>query len=277
MNSTSFSVDREPSPGLERKFAHELAELGLQGVGGPSPIVTDADVDPLPAPARRFLHFMEVVGKPKTKSVRAHAFGGFRMKKDGPFLPCEAWQYDSAVDVARVFMMKMRLASLLPVLVRDTYLHGIGRMRGRVLDAVGIVDVSDERIAMGELVTFVNDAIFFAPSMLVGNPSVQWSEVDDDSFGLTFHDRGRSVSGLVLVDGRGAAIDFETTDRYGEDPAAPGDMVRARWTTPILSWGRAAGRPIATRGKAIWHFESGDFTYADFTFSPAHVRFDAAP
>lgn len=276
MDSTELSAEREPSRALRRKFARELAELGLRNEEGPAPTLTDADVDPLPAPARRFLQFMEVVGRPKTRSVRAHAFGGFRMKKDGPLLPCEAWQFDSALDVARVFMMKLRFASLVPVLVRDTYIRGVGRMRGRVLDAVGIVDVSDERIALGELVTFLNDAVFFAPSMLVRNPAVQWSEVDDDSFGLTLQDRGRSVAGTVLVDGSGAPIDFETTDRFGEDPAAPGEMVRARWTTPILSWGRAEGRPIVTRGKAIWHFASGPFTYADFSFSPTYVSFDVA-
>lgn len=277
MNFTTLSTERQPSPGFQRKFAHELAELGLGSVDGPAPILTDADLAPLPAAARRFLQFMEVAGRPKTRSVLAHAFGGFRMKKDGPFLASEAWQYDSAVEVARVFMMKLRLASLLPVLVRDTYVDGVGRMRGRVLDAVGIVDVSDERIATGELVTFLNDAIFFAPGMLVGNPAVTWSENDDDSFALTLRDRGRAVSASVLVDSRGAAIDFETTDRFGEDPANPGEMVRTRWTTPILSWGRAEGRPIATRGKAVWHFPSGDFTYADFAFSPAHVHFDVTP
>ena len=61
MNFTTLSTERQPSPGFQRKFAHELAELGLGSVDAPAPILTDADLAPLPAAARRFLQFMEVI------------------------------------------------------------------------------------------------------------------------------------------------------------------------------------------------------------------------
>jgi hypothetical protein len=195
------------------------------------------------------------------------------MHPDRKWLPCEAWFYDSALEIARVFMMRLRFG-LMPVVVRDMYVRGEGRMLGRVLDAFNIVDRSDQKIATGELVTYLNDAILMAPSMLLG-PETRFSGIDDYSFEVTLLDHGQSVSARVFIDQDGRATNFSTVDRYGTDPARPDEMVRARWSTPVTGWTLVDGRPVAKGGKAIWHFPSGDFEYADFSFGD--FEFNVAP
>ena len=115
-----------------------------------------------------------------------------------------------------------------PDVGRDTYLNGHGRMVGRLFDLVTIVDGRGPEFDIGELTTYLNDAILIAPSMLLG-PATTWREVDDDSFDVTLTDAGRSVTGRVFVDKRGAPNDFSTTDRFAD---LPDGLVRAEWRTP---------------------------------------------
>jgi hypothetical protein len=275
---TSPRARISPSRSMRAKLIAEVAEARLPNGPGSRERVSDNEIAVLPEPARRFMRFMGVPGHPRIWSFRARWTGAFRRTPSEAWMPCEAWQYNTRLEVARVFHMRLRLHGVLPILVRDTYIRGGGRMRGRLFDAVSVVDQADDKIATGELVTYLNDAILFAPSMLLGAETT-WTDVDDRSFDVALTDRGRTVKGRVFVDERGAVTDFSTTDRYGVDPARPGEMVRTRWSTPIRAWSTAAGRPLITHGEAVWHFQSGDFPYASFDFagSGGELEIDVPP
>jgi len=263
-----------PSRRMRAKFDREVAALGLPPAPEHADLVARDELDSLPQPVRRYLDFMRVAGRPRTWSFRLHTYGLFRLGPDKPWLACEAWQYDTRNGgIARIFHMRVRVGGLVPVYVRDTYAGSHGRMLGRVLDALPIVDVADEKIDTGELVTYLNDAILFAPAMLLV-PQAVWREVDEDTFEVALTDGGRTVRARVLLDDRGAPIDFETTDRFGTDPANPKEMTRARWTTPMRGWHLDGPRPMPTSGQAIWHFPSGTFAYADFEYQPEDLELD---
>src|SRR6185503_14790331 len=108
-------------------------------------------------------------------------------------------------------------------------------------------------------------------------PQASWTLVDETSFDVTLTNNDTTVRARIFLDERGAPIDFSTTDRYGEDPARPGQMVQARWSTPMHGWKEVGGRQLPTGGKAIWHFESGDLPYADFRFDGQEIEFDVLP
>jgi hypothetical protein len=257
---------------VERTFEKELAALGLAG-GTPGPVVTEADVAPLPPAVQRYLRFMGVPGRPRDTSFRLQVTGRFRRSHREPWMAAEARQYNSRPDVARVFYLRVRMMGI-PVLGRDTYLAGKGRMLVRPLDLFTVADGRGPEYDLGELVTFLNDAVLLAPSMLLG-PGVGFAPVDDGSFDVTLTDRGTTVSARVFLDARGAPVDFSTTDRFGEDPFRPGrPLTRARWTTPVEGWREEGGRKLPTRGSAVWHFEGGDLSYAELDFPPGALAFN---
>ncbi|WP_433934962.1 DUF6544 family protein [Sorangium cellulosum] len=264
-----------PSRSMRARFLREVAEAGLRSDPGSRDPVTEADLEALPAAAQRYLRFMRVVGRPRVWSFRARWTGAFRRRPDQPWKPCEAWQYDSRLGIARIFHMRLRYGFVM-LLVRDTYLRGQGRMLGRILDTFSVVDEANAKIDTGELVTYLNDAILFAPSMVLG-PEATWTAVDDRSFDVALTDQGRTVTARVFVDERGAVTDFSTTDRYVEDPAHPKEMVQARWSTPVEGWMVVDGRPVARGGKAVWHLPGGDFAYAAFALADGGIEFDVAP
>jgi hypothetical protein len=112
-------------------------------------------------------------------------------------------------------------------------------------------------------VTYLDDALLLAPSMLLG-PDTRWSPVDDGSFDVDLTDRGRTVRARVVLDDRGAPTDISTGNRTATLPGGP---VRARWSTPVSGWTVIGGRPRPTGASAVWHLDDGPYTYAEGTFT----------
>jgi hypothetical protein len=87
--------------------------------------VTEADLEQLPRPVQRYLRFMGVLGRPRDWSLRAHLTGRFRLTADRSWTPCEAWQYSSGGEPARLFRMRLNVMGM-PMTGWDTYLRGGG-------------------------------------------------------------------------------------------------------------------------------------------------------
>jgi len=149
-------------------------------------------------------------------------------------------------------------------------------MVGKLLDVLTVIDGNGPEFDMGELVTYLNDMVLLAPSMLLV-PAVTFSPVDARSFDVSLVDHGIQVKGRVFVGDRGAPVDFETTDRFCEDPASPGRLLRARWTTPVMGFREHEGRKLIARGQAVFHLSDGDHPYADFEVVPGSVAFNVRP
>ena len=272
---TTLRITRLPT--MARRFLRELAALGLSPGPGPGTPVGGADIAGLPECVRRYLIFMGVMGRPRDWSFRLNYTGRFRLRPDQEWSPCEVWQYDSSLDVARIFHLRMALGGLVPTIGRDTYVRGHGRMLVRLLNLVPIMDESGSELDTGELVTYLNDAILLAPSMLLG-PATQWTSVDDSYFDVALTDQGRTVTARVFLDSRGAPINFSTEDRFCNDPFTRGHpLTRARWTTPVRGWSMDRERPLPTGAQAIWHLPGGDFEYAQMPAIGDGIAFNLPP
>jgi hypothetical protein len=138
-------------PSRYRSFLREVATADL-----PTPLtegarVTEADLAELPAAAQRYMRFMGVVGRPRDWSFVVRFHGRFRRRPGEAWMPCDAWQYNSMFEVARIFVMRIRFAHVLSMVGRDTYIRGHGRMRGKLLGLVTVVDGHGEEFDIGEL------------------------------------------------------------------------------------------------------------------------------
>jgi hypothetical protein len=264
---------------MRKKFMRELVARNLPlrpPAGFDVAPVTETHLQTLPETVGRYLRFMGVVGRPRDWSFRLGLVGRFRRSPDEAWMKCEAWQYNTRLAPARIFYIQIRLFGILPVLGRDTYAAGRGRMLIRLFDLVTVADGRGEPYDIGELVTYLNDAILIAPSMLL-IPEVRWSDVDANSFDVALTDNGITVSAHVSVDERGAPVDFETSDRFYSDPKDATKATRCRWRTPVEGWQRADSRLLPMGGKAVWRLPDVDFAYADFTFDPTTVAFNVGP
>jgi hypothetical protein len=144
----------------------------------------------------------------------------------------------------------------------------------RALDLVTVQDGRGMEFDLGELVTWLSDAVLIAPSMLLV-AAASWSSVEDGSFDVAFTDAGHTVTARVFVDAAGAPTDFHTRDRWYAPPGGP--PVRTLWTTPVEGWRAVDGRRLFTRGRATWRRPEGDFTYAEVALRRGDVAFNVAP
>jgi hypothetical protein len=254
-----------------RAFVRAIAVSGLPAAPVSTEPVTEADLAGLPSAAARYLWAMGVVGRPRTWSLRAHFVGRFRRGPDQPWMPMDAWQYSSGIEVARLFRMRLTFAHVVPMWGWDTYRGGCGRMLGKLLDLVPVADGSGPEFDTSELVTWLNDAVLMAPGMLL-HARTGWEDASDDSFRVSVTDAGHTVSAEVFLDEDGRPRDFRTEDRYAD---LPGGLVRAPWSTPVAGWTVDHGRLRGTGGAAVWHLPDGEYRYGEMTL--ADLALDVPP
>jgi hypothetical protein len=258
---------------MYRRLSKEVAAGGLPtGDVNPQP-VTEDEIAGLPAPVRRYLSAMRVVNLPRDWSFQAHFTGRFRLKGQGSWMPAEIWQYNSAMEVARFFHMRIDFAGVVPMVGWDIYLRGKGLMHGKLLGLVTVARSEGSETDLSELVTYLNDAVLLAPSMLL-RLKTSFAPVDDRAFDVTLVDAGRKVTARVFLDEDGRPVNFSTTDRYAN---MPGGLIRAEWTTPIDGWQPDGNRIIPTRGSAVGQLAEGPLNYIEFRMSPGGVRYNLAP
>lgn len=240
-------------------FTRRLAAERLPAGPATAHPVTEGDLAGLPSAAARYLRGMGVVGRPRTWSLEAHWAGRFRLGADRSWMPCDAWHYNTAEEVARLYRMRLSAAGVVPMWGWDTYRAGSGRMLGKALGLVTVADGSGPRFDAGELVTWLADAVLLAPAMLL-HPRTRWEGRGRDAFEVSVTDVGRTVSARVLLDDDGRPRDVRTDDRWVDLPGGP---VRAPWSTIVDGWTVVDGRPRMTGGAAVWHLPEGDHRYAE--------------
>jgi hypothetical protein len=259
------------SAAMTTKHEREVAHLGLPAPSATTEPVTERELASLPAPAQRYLRFMKVVGRPRDVAFSARLRGRFRASPSAGWQAIETWQYNlAAPELARLFFMRLRFFGL-PVQGRDFYLRGRGSLVIRPLDLFTVQDMRGPELDLGELVTWLNDAVLLAPSMLLGTATT-WTAVDDGAFDLALRDREHVVTARVFVDERGAVTDFHTDDRWLTPPGSQ-TRTRTRWTTPVAGWHRAGDRMLPTRAGATWKRPEGDLPYAEIEFRAGDVTY----
>ena len=256
---------------LGGSLAEDIARTGLGPPAADRPPVTAEDLALLPEVVQRYLTRMGTVGHPPVITFRAVVSGRFRMRRGQGFMPCAVEQYDSADPVARLFHMRIDLFGVVPMVGTDRYVGGEGRMLGKLLGLLTVADGSGPEFDISELTTFLNDAVLFAPSMLLGL-EVEWKELDDHSFEVALTDSGCTVTAEVFLDDEATPVDFATNDRWADLPEG---LTRARWSTPVGGWVRRTdGRLVPTEASAVWHLPDGDLTYAHLRLRPYDIEFD---
>ena len=77
---------------LERRIAGEIDALLADGQPAPSATVSEADLQRLPEPVRRWLRYAQIVGTARPTTVRLRQEGDFQLEGRG-WLPYQAEQY----------------------------------------------------------------------------------------------------------------------------------------------------------------------------------------
>ena len=226
--------------------------------------VSPATFDPrqlegLPEPVRRYFQRVLKAGQPLVTSARISTEGLFLMNAaEGTWAPFVADQLFVSRRVGFDWDARIRMASAVPVFVRDAYAGGEGRLRASVL---GVFTVADQRgtpeLAEGELLRYLAEACWF-PTALLPSQGVRWEGIDTARARATLTDGTTTVWSEFRFGPDGLVASVYT-------PARPRTVGTANVPTPWqgrwTAWAMRNGMRVPSEGEVEWLLPEGPLVY----------------
>ncbi len=214
------------------------------------PLLTDADIAPLPPAVRRYLTRAGALGQPRVFSFRAMFHGRIRGGPDSRWMPFSGEQVNFYDPPARFFGMHAWMLGM-PIDIFHRFADGEATMRVRVASLYPMVDARGPEMTRAETVTLFNDMCVFAPGSLLA-PGVSWREREDGRVEGTFTNAGVTIRATLSFNDSGELVDFVSDDRLlGSSDGK--SFAPVRWSTPLRDY-RAFGRHrLSSYGTGRWH------------------------
>lgn len=249
---------------LDRSHARLAAELvadarrkARTGAGGDVDETFDPDdVEGLPAPVRRYFETVLDEGRPLVRTARLEQRGEIRLGgTEAEWKPFEATQHYTVDPPGFVWDATIHVAPLLPARVVDTYAHGDGFLRGKLLSTITVVDAGpDPKMEESELVRYLAETPWF-PTALLPAAGVEWDPIDDRSARATL-DHDGTVASVVFHFDDEKLITQVTSERYQQE-----DDSKAPWRGTVRAYEQRNGRLVPTEAEVAWDLPDGEVPY----------------
>ncbi|HET7456180.1 MAG TPA: DUF6544 family protein [Gemmatimonadaceae bacterium] len=208
----------------------------------------------LPAPVARYFTFALTPGRPLAHGARVEHAGEFAARP-GKWRPFTSVEHFAVDPPGFVWDARIRMAPLVTVNVRDSYVRGDGAMLARV---AGLVSVADQHgtleMAEASLQRYVAESAWVPTALLPGAGCVEWSPIDDTTARATLVDRGVTAVVDFHFDERGAIVGT-TASRYRDVNGTP---VRTPWVGRFGDYMRVDGTMVPTTGSVEWVLADGE-------------------
>jgi hypothetical protein len=192
----------------------------------------------------RYFEFALTPGQPLVRRARLRQAGEFAVRP-GPWMPFTAVEHFAVQPPGFVWDASIRMAPLLSVRVRDSYLRGEGSVHGKFAALVPAVDHGGTpKMAAGALVRYLAEAAWL-PSALLPSAGVRWQPVDNRTARATLTDRATTVSLDVHFGARGEIVRV-STDRHRDINGSP---VLTPWVGHFRDYARIDGMMVPMAGE----------------------------
>jgi hypothetical protein len=228
----------------------------------PTSILRDSDITHLPAPVQRWLRASGAVGQPRAKTARLRQRGAMRTAPNRSAMQVEALQYFTIDEPGFVWTVELVMFGM-PVVGRDSYVNGRGRMYITIGGLVPVADGTGPRFDQGTALRFLGEIIWFPSAALASY--IRWEAIDDAHAKAHFAFHDVKTSALFTFDPRGRFTEL-AADRYYD-----GESLE-RWVIPASEWKVIRGIEMPTRGGAVWKLAAGDFDYYQWEVTDVEVN-----
>lgn len=241
----------------------------------PNGVVTDAEVDRLPAPVAAYVRWSGAVGLPHVINVHARFHGRIRGGPDTPWMTFTGEQVNTyGAHPARLFAMDATLYGM-PIDVLHEFVAGAATMRVKACSLVSMVDASGPDLDRAETVTVFNDMCVLAPAALVDAPIV-WRVIDDHRVEGVYRNGDHEVAAELVFDDEHRLVDFVSDDRLATS-ADGATFTPQRWSTPISGSSEMGGRSVSSVAEGHWHPPAGEYCYLEYRLDQITCNSTRAP
>lgn len=232
------------------------------------PLVTLAMLAGLPEPAKRYLRYAGVVGRPMVDTVRVRQACRMRPAPHGISFPLVAEQWYAVEPPGFIWDATVAVAGIPVVRGRDGYLDGKGMMTIRVGSLIPVVDASGPEMDQASLLRYLSEMPWFPSAFL--RERVTWEAIDDATVRVSIVDGDLQATGTLTIDPEGRLVEFRS-----ERHAMVGDRFELRpWCAPTYAYGEFEGLRLPVRGAAVWTLPDGsalpyiEVELAEVSFDP---------
>lgn len=246
------------SKSFEDEFRSDVKEALSVAKNYESDIITERDLQHLPAVVQKYLKYSGVLGKERLQNVRIEFEGELRSRKMEWF-PFRSKQYNTFDPPTRSFFMYGDMMGT-SVPGYHSYKDGKASMLVKLFGLIPVADNKGELMNIAETVTVFNDMCLMAPASLV-DKRVTWGSSDSTYADAIFTNNDISISARLLFNEIGQLTDFISDDRFDISGDTP---MKFRFSTPVKDYKKIGGSNVMSYGEAVWHYPNGEFVYGKF-------------
>ena len=240
---------------FDKMVKQEVSSLFEKHKNNVPEFITEKHLDGLPGPVQRWLRYSQIIGKEKTLTIRLIQKGEIRTGSDQNWMPFSAEEYYTTNPPAFIWFANVSIAPLLFIKGRDKYVGGKGNMNIKLMALFSVVDAQGAKLDQGTLLRYLNEIMWFPSAAL--NDYIKWESVDTTSARATMKYKDMEASAVFYFDKTGRVTNMTAKRYYEKD----GKFSLEKWSTPITDYKEFNGIRIPSKGQAVWHLESGDFSY----------------
>ncbi len=223
-------------------------------------LLTERDIEHLPFPIIKYLHYTRVIGKPNVFNFYAN-FNGLIRSKTSEWMDLQSEQYNAINIPSRFFFMDATMKHL-PVAGYHCYKNGNASMDIRLLSISQVEHQAGNEMNEAETVTFFNDMCCLAPATLIDR-RIKWTEADSTKVKAQFTINNITINAWLYFNVAGELINFTSENRYAlmED----GTMKQLKWSTPLSNYKLYNGVKLASEAQLWYQYPGENFCYGRFT------------
>jgi hypothetical protein len=246
-SSFRAAYEREVAQGLHRSVA--------------MPLLSEADLAPLPSAVQRYVRLSGAVGQPRVQNFRARFHGQIRSGPNARWMSFTGEQHNFYDQPSRLFLMSASMFGI-PIQAFHRFVGPSATMRVKAAAVATIVDAKGPEMDEAETVTLFNDLCVFAPGALI-DPGIQWHVTNSRTITASFTRLSHTIVADLSFNDAGDLTNFVANGR-GAMSADGKVFTRMRWSTPLSDYRGFGSHRLMGQGEGIWHAPDGDYSYLRF-------------
>ena len=171
------------------------------------------------------------------------------------WMSATATQYTTIDIPAFIWIVEVKMNSLLSAVGRDKFENGKGEMLIKLNSLLSVVHEKGEKIDEGSLQRYLGEMVWF-PSLAL-SPYIRWEPIDDSAAKATLTYKGTTGSGTFHFNSRGEVTAFSALRYKGNESTAK----RHEWIMNITDYKSFEGIKVPCKMTATWKMDGGDWTW----------------
>lgn len=233
----------------------------------PGTPIGEADLAGLPPPVAAHLRAAGAVGQRRVSVARIRHGGRFLASAELGWRPIRGEYVLATTAPAFLWYGRIHMIPLLPIVARDGFALGRGRMLVKAFGAIPMVDLRGPEMDQAAFDRLLAE-LTLVPTALLPGPHLRWEPVDE-----------RSARAVLSVGDHTASLVFRRDPATGEISLEmqrgrqEGDRIVPRtFRTRASGELRAGGLALPRRIEGTWALPEGELTYVDFVLEDARLE-----